>query len=487
MHKTRILAVLILAVIGLPFTLHADEPTLKIEKSIVVVLDTSPSIDPYFSKLKSVLASALVDERLEIDDYFTLIGFAGEPRICDGAFIMREEDKAARSEIWKNIRLEGRYTDLGRAMTKAIETQKDLTVKSKKQPLILFITDGEHFPPHGSLFENKTVNDFFKDPPINEKELFDTWYFIGLGKDLKDIEKIASQAGRKDWFISIDNPDFIETLREWIKSIPEPPAVPSVKFDAWSFGGNLLKSKPGKIPLLIGSGNREIKFQVKPEFSEGSVKIIPGELRAFFLQDDGQEKKIPIDTVKPTQTTLKPGDTKTMSASSDLTDRLTGKGTLTLELDYSLNGIDYRMSEETPTVHFVTPIKLFLRTWGTAIASSILVVAGLLMFLILRKRAPVKIVMETIGNPKKSSTVAMKIGGKAEFGGRASLSFRLNGTWPAVIGHIARIGPDSWDIAVRESESFPGDFTGGSYRLGSLIRLITDTGEQLSIRFIVKK
>ncbi len=115
---------------------------------LVVMVDTSESMFPYFDDLMNYLVQDLLTSRLHRGDTFHLISFSSVPEVETSLEVNSEE--AARQAFGRVLLLHalGRYTDLVAAMQFLYKYAKELPETNPKQ--IIVITDGIHDPPPGS-------------------------------------------------------------------------------------------------------------------------------------------------------------------------------------------------------------------------------------------------------------------------------------------------------------------------------------------------
>lgn len=117
---------------------------------LVVLMDTSESMMPYFDNTVQYLLKDIMKEHMRYGDSFHLISFADEPEFELAKTIKDEKDI---EEIVARILLLaplGKYTDLISALKYLYDYTEDLSRASKKT--ILILTDGIHDPPPGSPY-----------------------------------------------------------------------------------------------------------------------------------------------------------------------------------------------------------------------------------------------------------------------------------------------------------------------------------------------
>ena len=143
-HRAR--ALLAAAAFALLAGAAAPLPAANID--LVVMVDTSESMFPYFDDLMNYLVQDLLTAKLHRGDTFHLLSFSGSPEVE----ISREvnSDEAAQRAFGRILLLHalGRYTDLVSALQFLDKYTRELSETNPKQ--ILLITDGVHDPPPGS-------------------------------------------------------------------------------------------------------------------------------------------------------------------------------------------------------------------------------------------------------------------------------------------------------------------------------------------------
>jgi hypothetical protein len=115
---------------------------------LVVLVDTSESMFPYFDDLMNYLVQDLLTSRLHRGDTFHLLSFSSLPEVELSLDV--NSDEAARQAFSRVLLLHalGRYTDLVAAMQFLYKQVKELPETNPKS--IIIITDGVHDPPPGS-------------------------------------------------------------------------------------------------------------------------------------------------------------------------------------------------------------------------------------------------------------------------------------------------------------------------------------------------
>jgi hypothetical protein len=115
---------------------------------LVVVMDTSESMFPYFEDLRGYLIEDLLQEKLHRGDTFHLLSFSSSPEL-ETAVTLADE-RAAEKAFGRLALLHplGRYTDLIAALRFVYQYVRQLPEGNAKT--VLLLTDGIHDPPPGS-------------------------------------------------------------------------------------------------------------------------------------------------------------------------------------------------------------------------------------------------------------------------------------------------------------------------------------------------
>jgi hypothetical protein len=115
---------------------------------LVVMVDTSESMFPYFDDLMNYLVQNLLTEKLHRGDTFHLLSFSSVPEVEIALDV--NSDEAAQRAFGRILLLHalGRYTDLVSALQFLSSYTHELPETNPKQ--IILITDGVHDPPPGS-------------------------------------------------------------------------------------------------------------------------------------------------------------------------------------------------------------------------------------------------------------------------------------------------------------------------------------------------
>ena len=137
---------------------------------VVVLLDTSESMFPYFTEVTHYLIKDILTEQLRTGDTFSLLSFASRPEIEISRQIETQQDVDDITNRVLLLQPLGRYTDFVLAVKYLYQFTVDLPLSTKKD--ILILTDGIHDPPPGSSFPNK-LGQNGQDLSNNRQEIVD--------------------------------------------------------------------------------------------------------------------------------------------------------------------------------------------------------------------------------------------------------------------------------------------------------------------------
>ena len=155
--------------------LFSDDASSQKGKIIIVILDVSGSIKKQFPDITKIIDRSIVQDRLNVGDYFVLIPFGDSAQPMYSGQLLREEDKASISNTLKVMKADNNFTDIGTAIKTGLGYIVDLKKKDYNlyEPLVLFITDGDITTPETSAFHNQDVDEIFEDELIGNQRLYD--------------------------------------------------------------------------------------------------------------------------------------------------------------------------------------------------------------------------------------------------------------------------------------------------------------------------
>ena len=122
---------------------------------MIVLLDVSQSMFPYFDDTINFLLKDLIDGHLQTGDGFHLLSFAGSPEQEIHRVINSESDMEAVLARIMLLHPLGRHTDLLFAMNYLYDYVSRLPLRTSKN--ILILTDGIHDPPPGTSYPAETA------------------------------------------------------------------------------------------------------------------------------------------------------------------------------------------------------------------------------------------------------------------------------------------------------------------------------------------
>ena len=142
MKNNALPVILVVALLAIGVPLAAENMDL------VVMVDTSESMFPYFDDLMNSLIQDLLTAKLHRGDTFHLLSFSSSPEV-EISLEVNSQEAAARA-FGRLLLLHplGRYTDLVAALRFLYTYTKELPETNAKR--ILLLTDGVHDPPPGS-------------------------------------------------------------------------------------------------------------------------------------------------------------------------------------------------------------------------------------------------------------------------------------------------------------------------------------------------
>lgn len=464
----------------------AQTSSVQKGKIVIVVLDISGSIKNYFSDITRIIDKAVIQDRLDIGDYFVLISFGEKTKIVHRGQILFEQDKNFTSSKIKEMKADNDNTDIGTAIKttlKEIIALKDQDY-NLYEPLVLFITDGDITTPATSEFHGQNVDKIFEDSVIGNTYLYNGWYYVGIGRNLHDLPLIAEKSGREDFLLRIEDLDQLEfMLDDWISKIPasQPIEQGEVLLDNFKLQAHKLSKK--KTAKVVSTAN-EIAFNILNTYKRTPVSVEFKEARATFQTDD-RKTTIPIRLAPETGSIQIPNmRSKQTTCGFSPKSEIQGKGILKIQFVASVNGIDKQFDEAFNIEGKTVSELLFGKIFWPLLAIAIIVLV-IVASIIIKKFMPLKITMEVIGkHGEKIRPVVMKIKKRVEFGSKAGLAFKLDSEMFApVVGQLQRTGANAWHIIPRDSNAFENGSKKIDYTLGAALKLKTKDDATVSIKF----
>lgn len=489
----KIIAVFIFIIFTMNlFCANSNPSVSKKGKIVILVLDVSGSIKPYFNTIKKVLIEKVVKMRLENNDYFVLIPFGDKAEILYSGQIFRDEDINTISRNFEKLVANNNFTDIGNSLKLGLNQVVELRSKEYDQyePIVLYITDGNHTPPMGTEFFNKKIEDIFMDSFIGDKNLYLGWYFIGVGKNLTDIKKTAELSGREQFFLSIENVNDLEKiLDEWINNIP--PSKPMEKGDIVlnkiKFGSKLLNENSKNYLLYKEDNKLLLSFM-----STYKTFITKGEINSVSLsyQSEDNAEYVNIQTnYEKGVFEIKPLQFKESVVSFDLKDKdeLNKTGVVKINIRITKDYVEKEFIKNF-TVKFISMPELIWIKWRFPIIFTILVVVIIVLFNLLKGFMPINIVMDISGTQSRNAKpVSFGVGKIADVGSKPGIQFKIEGAFGNIIARLKRASKDKWEINILDQQFFQDCSSNRlDYKLGSSIKLIDSNKQDFTVKFIKK-
>ena len=139
-----------LAALALVLVAVAVSPVPADPVELVVMIDVSASMEPYFNDVVDYFIGDLMRNMLQTGDRFDLISFAGLPEVEMSGVRIDDRQRAALVNKIRLLQPIGLYTDLVRAVL-FLRSYVDKLPPSQSRELII-ITDGVHDPPPDSPY-----------------------------------------------------------------------------------------------------------------------------------------------------------------------------------------------------------------------------------------------------------------------------------------------------------------------------------------------
>lgn len=492
--KNKIIS-LFLSVLFISSTFAIDKTQIPLKtnsqpkgKIIMVILDVSGSIRKQYPYIANVITKSLVQDRLEVGDYFVLIPFGDNALPLYSGQLLREEDKTSICNNITTLNPDQDYTDIGQALKEGLSQivslkQQDFDLY---EPLVLFITDGDITTGVNSPYFQQPVETIFEDPLIGDKQLYDGWYYVGIGKDLHDLTKIAQLSGREDCLLSIEDLSQLEfILDDWISKIPSsrPLEQGEIKLSNFKLGNYKLNPKKSS---TVSNAENELNYDLVSTFqqTESNVELLSA---TGSFQSDDKSSLVPIKlSTEAGKIKVTPLSKKHTEAAFNPSKTLTGKGIVKVTFNVKVNGVENEVDEVFP-VNMKTPSQILFSKVFIPLICLLAIIILIVAIIIIKKIMPVKVSMEIVGKLTKLKPVSMGINKKVDFGSKPGAPFKLDSElFGSVIGQLQRVGPNKWEIIPRDLSAFESN-TKIDYKLNTPIKIKTKDDSSLTIKFKVKK
>lgn len=454
-------------------------------KIIIVILDVSGSIKNQFADITKIIDRSVIEKRLSVGDYFVLIPFGDSARPLYSGQLLREEDKASISNTLTAIKADNDYTDIGSALKTALNYIVDLKNQEFNlyEPLVLFITDGDITTPASSEFYMQHVDSIFNDPLISQTDLYNGWYFVGIGKNLHDLPLIAEKSGRANFLLRIEDIDRLEILLdEWISNIPEPERLEQKSIfvrDVFLEKTALQKDKR----TLVKNEAHTLSFVLQSDYERTPATFeFTNAYGIFQSNDKALVTNIAIHS-EAGKITLLPQEEKRTEAGFVPEKTLHGKGTLKLYFEATVNGVKNQYEEQFDVEEKSAALILLSKLIPLFIVLFILIVL-FVAYTIFKAFLPVNVSMRISGQSQKSRAVSVKIKKRVDFGSKPGAPFKLDAElFAPQVGQLVRKSAKAWCINVRDSSAFSGEEKIISYTLGAPVTLTASDGSEVTVTF----
>ena len=486
----KIISFLVIALISANI-LFSQQTTTKQTKGkiVIVVLDVSGSIKNQFTYITNILDKSIVQDRLEVGDYFVLIPFGDNALPMYSGQLLREEDKASISNTLHAMKADNNWTDIGQAIHEALTEivslkQQDFNLY---EPLVLFITDGDITTSPSSPYANQKVSQIFEDSLIGNTPLYNGWYYVGIGKDLHDLPEIAKLSGREDYLLRIEDLSKLEfMLDDWISNIPESQPLEQGEIVFTSFKLSSKKLNDKKTTIVVNDAN-ELSFSIVSSYKKTPISLEFISATGLF-QSENKKEIIPIKVnTEKGKILIVPLALKETKCSLEPKEEINGKGMLKLNFLVSVNGIekpfDFSFEIESKSASKILFSKILI-----PLMILLLIILLVICFVLIKKILPVKITMEIVGKTQNNKSVSVGMKKKVEFGSKPGLAFKLDSALVGnVVGQIQRIGLNKWQIVPRDRNAFEAGNKNIPYELNSPVKIKTRDESYLTIKFKLVK
>jgi len=168
---------------------------------VIILLDKSLSMAPYFGQVKAYVAGQVLEPILIPGDRLILEAFYGRVQRLYTGTIATEADKAAAIRTLRAVKADGHFTDIGAALDAA---QRDLGELGQpdRPKYVLLITDERQEAPAGSPYVSPDYT--LKHPALQYVKRVDLGKFraitVGFGVDAKvnaaapEVMKLLTEA-----------------------------------------------------------------------------------------------------------------------------------------------------------------------------------------------------------------------------------------------------------------------------------------------------
>lgn len=284
MRKVPVLALFLVFSVSTAF-LPADQRKENID--IIVAVDKSLSMVGEIEAVKEYFNSYIVDQVAIAGDFLVVVAFYGKPEILFAGEIQGNPDRAAVREKIREIRANGRYTDIGSALD-AIKEQFDARAGDGRKKFVLLITDGiQEAPPESRYYskDGKFNHAFLENAKTIQKE---GWKIQVLG-----IGTVT--AGE----------DLSKELSATFQEIPQGATLEALKENTTGLFGTIEAVGGVRITAPDARGDGAVSLELKSRGFPAAVKV---QVSAVRVEDPSR----PVGDVLPSAWTVElPGEGST--------------------------------------------------------------------------------------------------------------------------------------------------------------------------------
>jgi hypothetical protein len=158
---------------------------------VILLLDKSLSMAPYFSKAKEYAAGTVIGSILVPGDRLIVEAVYGKVDRLVKMNIGSEADKAAAIRAIRDVKADGRFTDLGNGLDVAKKDLDELG-QPERPKYVLMVTDERQEAPAGSPYQAKDYK--LKHPSLEYVKKIDLGEFRAIVVGLQVKDKVAQTA-----------------------------------------------------------------------------------------------------------------------------------------------------------------------------------------------------------------------------------------------------------------------------------------------------
>lgn len=476
----------------------------RVKNAIIMVLDTSGSMQSFFHVVQDVLKESLINEMLSAGDYFLLVTFGNDAKAIYSGQILREEDKNIINGNIDNMQANQMRTDIGRALKLAIAEQNNIKeLPQEFNTVVLFITDGRQDAVRESEFYEMSIEEIIESLDLTSSlvETFGNWYIISIGTET-DAAALARAIGREEALINIDQEALREELELTLETVKEeiyvpPPTPPTPEPEL--IGKLIISSVTNSLDKMVSINHVEPvapkeritwNITLKSTWEDESKQVTITQSR-FVLNSASasQPLEIPLMVSQENKSfEMGPNATKVIPISFTIPEQIKWKDPFT-----GILSITFTYNEDVAIETFEQQMELqewYMVYWERYTyyiiggAAALLLLLLLILYLILKalfKKDIFQMQVTETDSPYVQTTKLRKTG-SANFGSKKNLDFQLKESFPNIVGTFER-DKKHFSITKTAKDSFAEDQDFSDYKLGTSISLKDENGKIIKITF----